>query len=133
MRFIYGDAGRAAIGPSGSLGLEGVAPAEQFPVNPGELVEAVQELLVGLDTVARLEDLGRLFEQQGSHLPFGQAATKIEEGAVFLARSAVTIGPATFEKALQKGGVDGVGREGESVQEMSFALTQSEGREASEL
>jgi hypothetical protein len=86
--------------------------------------------LVGLDTVTRLQDLGLVFEQQGSHLPFGQAAAEIEEGAVFLARSAMTIGPATLEKALQKGGMEGVGREGEGAQEMSFALTQGEGREA---
>jgi len=97
------------------------------------LVEAVQELLVSLDPVARLEDLGRLFEQEGSHLPFGQAAADVEEGAVFVARSAVAIRPTTFEEALQKGGVKGIGREGEGAQEMSFALTQGEGREAFEL
>jgi hypothetical protein len=97
------------------------------------LVEAFQELLVGLNSVAGLLDLGRLFEQQGSHLAFGQAAAQIKEGAVFLAGSAVAIEVATFEKALQKGGMKGIGREGERAQEMSFALTQGEGGEALEL
>jgi hypothetical protein len=73
------------------------------------LVEAFQELLVSLDSVAGLEDLGLLFEQQSSHLSFGQATAQIKEGAVFVARSAMAIGAATFEKALQKGGVKGVG------------------------
>jgi hypothetical protein len=97
------------------------------------LVEAFQELLVGPDPVARLQDLGLLFEQEGSHLPFGEAAAEIEEGAVFFAGSAVAIGAATFEKSLQKGGVKGIGREGEGTQEMSFPLTQGEGREVLQL
>jgi hypothetical protein len=96
------------------------------------LVEAFQEPLVGLDTVAGPEDLGLLFEQQGSHLSFGQAATEIKEGAVFLARSAVAIGAAALEKAFQEGGVNRVGGEGEGAQEISFALTQGEGGEAFE-
>jgi hypothetical protein len=113
--------------------LEGVAPAEQFPVNPRELVQAFQQMLVGFHPVARLQDLGGLFEQQGSHLPLGQATAQIEERPVLLARLAVAIRPATFKEALQKGGVQGLGREGESVQEVSFALTQGESREVFEL
>jgi hypothetical protein len=97
------------------------------------LVEVFQELLIGRDTVAGLEDLGRLFEQQRSHLPFGQAAAEIKERAVFVARSAMAIGAAALEKALQKGGVDRIGREGQGAQEVGFALTQDEGREALEL
>jgi hypothetical protein len=42
----------------------------------------------------------------------------------------VAVGAATFEKALQKGGVKGVGRKGEGTQEVSFALAQGEGGEA---
>ena len=52
---------------------------------------------------------------------------------MFLARSAVAIGAATPEKALQKGGVKGVGRKSEGAQEMGFALTQGEGGEALDL
>jgi hypothetical protein len=122
-----------AIARADSPDLKGIAAAEQFPVNPGELVEALQELLVGLDAVAGLLDLRLLFEQQGSHLPFGQAAAQIEEGAVFLAGSAVAIGAATLEKALQEGGAKGIGWEGQRAQEMGFALTQGKGREAFEL
>ena len=51
---------------------------------------------------------------------------------MFVAGSAVAIGAATFEKALQEGSVDGVGREGESTQEVGFALAQGEGGEAFE-
>jgi len=97
------------------------------------LVEVFQKLLVGRDTVAGLEDLGRLFEQQRSHLPFGQAAAEIKERAVFVARSAMAIGAAALEKALQKGGVNRIGREGETAQEMNFALTQGEGGEMWEI
>jgi hypothetical protein len=96
------------------------------------LVEALQELLVGLDSVAGLEDLGGLFKQQASHLPFGQAAAQIKEGTVFVAGSAVAIGAATFEKALQKGGVQGVGRKGEGAQEVGFAQAEGEGGKALE-
>jgi hypothetical protein len=96
------------------------------------LVQTIQELLESLNPVAGLEDLGGLFEQQSSHLAFGQATAQIKKGAVFLARSAMAIGAATFEKALQKGGVQGVGRKGEGAQEMSFTLTQGEGRETFE-
>jgi len=107
--------------------VESVAAAEQLPVNPGELVEAFQELLVCLHAVAPLEDLGLPFEQEGAHLPLGQAAAQIEERAMWVAGSAVAIGSATFEKALQEGGVQGIGGEAEGAQEMSFALTQGEG------
>jgi hypothetical protein len=97
------------------------------------LVEALQESLVGLHAVAGLEDLGRLFKQEGSHLPFGEAAAEVEEGAVFLTVSAATIGAAAFEKALQKGGVNRILREGEGAQQTRFAVTQGEGGEVYEL
>jgi hypothetical protein len=96
------------------------------------LVKIFQELVVGRHTVAGLLDLGLLFEQQGPHLPFREAAAQIKEGAVFLTGSAVAVGTATLEEALQKGGVKGVGRKGEGAQEMGFALTQGEGGEAFE-
>jgi hypothetical protein len=72
------------------------------------LVEAFQDLFIGLNPVAGLEDLGRLFEKQGSHLPSGQAAAQIEKGAVFFAGSAVAVGAATSQEALQEGGVKGI-------------------------
>jgi hypothetical protein len=97
------------------------------------LVEACEELLVGLDTVTGLEDLVWLFEQQGSHLPFGQTAAQIEERAVWVAGSAVTSGPAASEEALQKGGVKGIVGKGEGAQEMGFAPTQGEGGEVLEV
>jgi hypothetical protein len=89
--------------------------------------------LIGLDPVAGLEDLALSFEQQSSHLPFGQATAQIEEGAVFIACAATAIGPAAFKKALQEGGVKGVGRKGEGAQETGFALTQGKGGETFEL
>jgi len=88
------------------------------------LVELFQELLVGINAVAGLEDLGLLFEQEGAHLPFGQTAAEVEKGAVLLPLSAVAVGVATFEKALEKGSVNCIGWEGECAQEMSLALTQ---------
>jgi hypothetical protein len=112
--------------------VEGVPAAEQFPVDPGKLVQAFQELLVGLHPATALKDLGLVFEQEGSHLTFGQAAAQVEEGAVFLALMAMAIGVATFEEAFQEGGMDGIGREGEGAQEVSFALAQGEGGEALE-
>ena len=51
---------------------------------------------------------------------------------MFLPLAAVAIGTAAFEEALEKGGMDGLGREGECAQEMSFALAQCEGGEALE-
>jgi len=51
---------------------------------------------------------------------------------VLFTLSAVAVGAATFEKALQKGGVNSVSRKGESAQEMSLALTQGESGEAFE-
>jgi hypothetical protein len=96
------------------------------------VVEAFQKLLVGPHALAGLQDLGLLLKQEGAHVPFGQAAAEIEKGAVFLSFSAVTIEAATFEKALQKGGVNRVLREGERAQEMSLALAQGESGEALE-
>jgi hypothetical protein len=52
---------------------------------------------------------------------------------VLLTLSAAAVGAATFEKALQKGGVNSVSWQGEGAQEMSLALTQGEGGEAFEL
>jgi hypothetical protein len=96
------------------------------------LVQAFQELLVGLNTAAPLEDLGGLFEQEGSHLAFGQAAAQVIKRAVFFALAAMAIGAAAWEEAFQEGGVNGVGRQGEGPQEQSLALAQGEGGEALE-
>jgi hypothetical protein len=96
------------------------------------LVQVLQELLVGCHALARLEDLGGFFEQEGAHLPFRQTAAEVEKGAVLVALSTVTVGAAAFEETFQKGGVNRILREGEGVQETGFALTQGEGGEAFE-
>jgi hypothetical protein len=93
------------------------------------LVQLFQELLIGLHALASLKDLGVLFEQEGAHLPLGQAAAQVEKGAMLLALFAVAIGAAAFEESLQEGGVKGVGWERQSAQEMSLALTQGQGGE----
>ena len=51
---------------------------------------------------------------------------------MLLTLPAVAVGAATFEKALQKGGVNRIGRESEGAQEMGLALAQGEGGEALE-
>jgi hypothetical protein len=58
------------------------------------LVEAFQELLVGLNPTAPLDDLGWLFEQESSHLAFRQAAAQVEKGAVFFTLAAMAVGAA---------------------------------------
>jgi hypothetical protein len=112
---------------------EGVAAAKQFPVNPGELVEVFQELLVGRHALASLQDLSVLFEEEGAHLPLRQAAAQVEKGAVFFTLLAVAIGAAAFEESLQERGVKGVGWESQRAQEMGLALAQGEGGEAFEV
>ena len=51
---------------------------------------------------------------------------------MFLPLVAVAIGPAAFEEAFHKGGVDGVGRQPERLQQAGLALAQGQGREALE-
>jgi hypothetical protein len=96
------------------------------------LVEFVQKLLISLHPMPSLEDLSLLFEQEGVHLPFGQAAAQIVKRAVFFALFAAAVRASTLEKALQEGGVQRIGRQGQGAQETSFALAQGEGGEASE-
>jgi hypothetical protein len=96
------------------------------------LVQGLQKLLVSLDTVAGLEDLGRALEQESSHLAFGQTAAQIKEGAMLLALAAMAIGAAALEEAFQKGGMDEVGRQFERLEQAGFALAQSQGGEALE-
>jgi hypothetical protein len=51
--------------------LERISAAEQFPINPGELIELFQEALIGLHTTAALGDLRLLFEEEALHLALG--------------------------------------------------------------
>src|SRR5271169_2009763 len=112
---------------------QGVASAQQFPIELGKLIQALQRLLVSLDAAARLADLRFAFEQQGAHLSLGKAAAQIEERAVLFPLAAVAIGPAAFEEAFQKGGVDGVGRPLEGLQQAGLAPAQGQGGEALDL
>src|SRR5208282_102216 len=111
---------------------QGVASAQQLPIDLGKLIQARQRLLVSFDTAAGLADLWFAFEQQSAHLSPGQAAAQIEERAVPFPLAAVAIGPAAFEEALQEGGVDGVGRQPEGLEQAGLALAQGQGGEASE-
>jgi hypothetical protein len=107
-------------------------PAQQFPVNPGDLVQGLQKLLVSLDPLAGLEDLGLALEQESSHLAFGQTAAQIKEGAMLWSLAAMAVGAATLEEAFQKGGVEEVGGQFEGLEQADFALAQGQGGEARE-
>jgi hypothetical protein len=111
---------------------QGFTPAQQFPINPGDLVQGLQKLLVSLDPVAGLEDLGLAFEQEGSHLAFRQTAAQIKEGAMLWTLAAMAIRAATLEEAFQKGSMNEVGRQFERLEQADFALAQSQSGEALE-
>lgn len=107
--------------------MEGIPPAEEFPVNPGDLLQVRQKLLVVLHALAALGDLGGLLELEGTHLTLGQTSAEVKEGAVLVALLAMTVGAATLEEALLEGGVQEVGGELGGLEEPGFALPQSQG------
>jgi hypothetical protein len=109
-----------------------VAP-QQFQIDPGELVEGFEQVAVGLDRLAGLDDLSVGFEQQAAHATFGEAAVEVEEGAVFVALMAGALGAPAGQEPFQQGGVNEVRRQLEGSQEVSFALAQSQGGEALDL
>ncbi len=102
-------------------------------VNLADLVEALLDLRVSGETLARLLELVGSFEQERLHLAFGKAAVEVKEGAVLGARGvAVAVGLATFHEALDQGGVEEVRWEFKGAQEVGLALAQGEGGEAGE-
>jgi hypothetical protein len=83
-----------------------LAAPEQFVVDLADLVEALLDLAVSGQTLARLLDLVRSLEQERLHLALGKAAVEVKERTMLGAGGvAVAVGFATFHKALDQGGV----------------------------
>jgi hypothetical protein len=97
------------------------------------LVEGFEHLAVGLDRLAGLGDLSVGFEQQAAHATFGEAAVKVEEGAVFVALMAGALRASAGQEPFQQGSVNKVWRQFKGPQEVSFALAQSQSGEALDL
>jgi hypothetical protein len=110
-----------------TVALEGVAAAKQFPIDPGKLLQALQELSVRLDAAPGLDDLGLFLEQQSAHLALGQTSAQIKKGAMFFALAAMTIGAAAFEEAFEEGGMDRLGGHFEGLEEMGLTLAEGQG------
>jgi hypothetical protein len=73
--------------------------------------------------VTRLLDFVWGLEQQRLHLPLGEAAVEIKEGAVLgAATAAVAIALATLEESLDQRSMQEVGRKFKGAQQMSLAL-----------
>lgn len=106
------------------------AAAQEFPIDFGDLLQNLQDFLIGLDAAASLQDLSITLEQERAHLPFGQAAAQIEERTMFFTLAAVAVGAAAFEETLQEGGVDQLRRELEGFKQAGLALAQGESGEA---
>jgi hypothetical protein len=80
-----------------------------------------------------LSDLVGGFEQERLHLAFGKTTVEIKERAVLgTAGVAVTVGFATFEEALDQGGVEHVRWQFKGGQQMRPALAQGRGGDAFE-
>jgi hypothetical protein len=104
-----------------------LATTEQFVIDLTYLIKQLLRLGKGIDALARLVNLVLRFKQERLHLPFGEAAIEIKEGAMLGAiRMATTTGFATFEIALNHGGVENFGGKLEGAQQMSFALAQNQ-------
>jgi hypothetical protein len=88
-----------------------------------EPIQHLQGLGVSGHPVTRLLDFVWGFEQQRLHLPFGEAAVEIKEGAVLgAAMATVAIGLAILEESLDQRSMQEVGREFKGAQQMSLAL-----------
>jgi hypothetical protein len=107
--------------------------AQQFQVDPGKLVESLQQLTVGLNRLTSLGELRVGFKQQAAHTTFGEASIEIKEGAMLFALMAGALGPSAGQEPFQQRGVNKVGRQLEGTQEAGFALAQSQGGKAPNL
>lgn len=88
--------------------------------------------MVSLDTATGLEDLGFSFEQDGAHLPFGEATAQVKEGTMLLALAAMAVWTAAFEETLQEGGMDQIRGQLEGLEQVRLALAQGQGGKAVE-
>ena len=102
-------------------------------IDLADLIEHLLDLGIGGHTLPGLSNLAGRLQQERLHLAFGEAAVEIKEGAVFgTAGVAVTIGFATFEKALDQGGVEHLRSQFKGGQQMRLALAQGQRRGAFE-
>ena len=98
-----------------------------------DLIQHLHHLPISGHTLTCLVDLVWGLEQQRLHLPFGEAAVEIKEGAVLGAATVtVAVGFATFEKSLDQRSMQEMGREFKGTQQMSLAMAQGQGGRAFE-
>jgi hypothetical protein len=103
-------------------------------VDLAEVIECFLDLRVSGEALARLLDLLWGFEQERLHLPFGEAAVEIKEGAVLGAVSmAMALGFATLHIPLDQGSVEDFCGELKGAQQAGLALAQSQGGSAGEI
>jgi hypothetical protein len=80
---------------------------QQFQIDPGKLIESLQQLAVSLNRLTSLGNLGVGFKQQAAHAAFWKSSIE-KKRAVLLALMTGAIGASASHEPFQQRGVNKV-------------------------